>query len=288
MSIEVRHVSYIYEAGTPFELAALSDVSFTINSGEFIGLIGHTGSGKSTLIQTLNALLTPSEGEVLFNGVNIFDPEQKANRRMIRQKVGLVFQYPENQLFEMTVYKDVAFGPSNMKLSDEEIRERVEWAMDLVGLEKRYYEKSPFDMSGGQKRRVALAGVLAMRPEVLILDEPAAGLDPQGRDELFERIASLRDKTGMAIILVSHSMDDVAQYVDRILVMDHGKLRYDDTPAAVFRHRKELEEMGLAVPEISMLGDLLRERGFEIPDDVIRIEDMEKSLVDLFGKGEAK
>ena len=288
MSIEVRHVSYIYEAGTPFELAALSDVSFTINSGEFIGLIGHTGSGKSTLIQTLNALLTPSEGEVLFNGVNIFDPEQKANRRMIRQKVGLVFQYPENQLFEMTVYKDVAFGPSNMKLSDEEIRERVEWAMDLVGLEKRYYEKSPFDMSGGQKRRVALAGVLAMRPEVLILDEPAAGLDPQGRDELFERIASLRDKTGMAIILVSHSMDDVAQYVDRILVMDHGKLRYDDTPAAVFRHRKELEEMGLAVPEISVLGDLLRERGFEIPDDVIRIEDMEKSLVDLFGKGEAK
>ncbi|MBQ6240812.1 MAG: energy-coupling factor transporter ATPase [Firmicutes bacterium] len=288
MSIEVRHVSYIYEAGTPFELAALSDVSFTINSGEFIGLIGHTGSGKSTLIQTLNALLTPSEGEVLFNGVNIFDPEQKANRRMIRQKVGLVFQYPENQLFEMTVYKDVAFGPSNMKLSDEEIRERVDWAMDLVGLEKRYYEKSPFDMSGGQKRRVALAGVLAMRPEVLILDEPAAGLDPQGRDELFERIASLRDKTGMAIILVSHSMDDVAQYVDRILVMDHGKLRYDDTPAAVFRHRKELEEMGLAVPEISVLGDLLRERGFEIPDDVIRIEDMEKSLVDLFGKGEAK
>ena len=288
MSIEVRHVSYIYEAGTPFELAALSDVSFTINSGEFIGLIGHTGSGKSTLIQTLNALLTPSEGEVLFNGVNIFDPEQKANRRMIRQKVGLVFQYPENQLFEMTVYKDVAFGPSNMKLSDEEIRERVDWAMDLVGLDKRYYEKSPFDMSGGQKRRVALAGVLAMRPEVLILDEPAAGLDPQGRDELFERIASLRDKTGMAIILVSHSMDDVAQYVDRILVMDHGKLRYDDTPAAVFRHRKELEEMGLAVPEISVLGDLLRERGFEIPDDVIRIEDMEKSLVDLFGKGEAK
>ena len=288
MSIEVRHVSYIYEAGTPFELAALSDVSFTINSGEFIGLIGHTGSGKSTLIQTLNALLTPSEGEVLFNGVNIFDPEQKANRRMIRQKVGLVFQYPENQLFEMTVYKDVAFGPSNMKLSDEEIREHVDWAMDLVGLEKRYYEKSPFDMSGGQKRRVALAGVLAMRPEVLILDEPAAGLDPQGRDELFERIASLRDKTGMAIILVSHSMDDVAQYVDRILVMDHGKLRYDDTPAAVFRHRKELEEMGLAVPEISVLGDLLRERGFEIPDDVIRIEDMEKSLVDLFGKGEAK
>ena len=288
MSIEVRHVSYIYEAGTPFELAALSDVSFTINSGEFIGLIGHTGSGKSTLIQTLNALLTPSEGEVLFNGVNIFDPEQKANRRMIRQKVGLVFQYPENQLFEMTVYKAVAFGPSNMKLSDEEIREHVDWAMDLVGLEKRYYEKSPFDMSGGQKRRVALAGVLAMRPEVLILDEPAAGLDPQGRDELFERIASLRDKTGMAIILVSHSMDDVAQYVDRILVMDHGKLRYDDTPAAVFRHRKELEEMGLAVPEISVLGDLLRERGFEIPDDVIRIEDMEKSLVDLFGKGEAK
>lgn len=287
MSIEVRHVSYLYEAGTPFELAALSDVSFTVNGGEFIGLIGHTGSGKSTLIQTLNALLVPSEGEVLYNGKNIFDPEQKSRRREIRQKVGLVFQYPENQLFEMTVYKDVAFGPHNMKLSEEEINERVEWALDLVGLDKQYYEKSPFDLSGGQKRRVALAGVLAMRPEVLILDEPAAGLDPQGRDELFERIAALRDRTGMAVILVSHSMDDVAQYVDRILVMDHGKLRYDDTPAEVFRHRTELEEMGLAVPELSVLSAMLRERGFDIPDDILRIEDMEEKLVELFGKGEA-
>ncbi|MBQ5959892.1 MAG: energy-coupling factor transporter ATPase [Firmicutes bacterium] len=287
MSIEVRHVSYLYEAGTPFELAALSDVSFTVNGGEFIGLIGHTGSGKSTLIQTLNALLEPSEGEVLYNGKNIFDPEQKSRRREIRQKVGLVFQYPENQLFEMTVYKDVAFGPHNMKLSEEEINERVEWALDLVGLDKQYYEKSPFDLSGGQKRRVALAGVLAMRPEVLILDEPAAGLDPQGRDELFERIAALRDRTGMAVILVSHSMDDVAQYVDRILVMDHGKLRYDDTPAEVFRHRTELEEMGLAVPELSVLSAMLRERGFDIPDDILRIEDMEEKLVELFGKGEA-
>ena len=287
MSIEVRHISYMYEAGTPFELAALSDVSFTVNGGEFIGLIGHTGSGKSTLIQTLNALLVPSEGEVLYNGKNIFDPEQKSRRREIRQKVGLVFQYPENQLFEMTVYKDVAFGPHNMKLSEEEINERVEWALDLVGLDKKYYEKSPFDLSGGQKRRVALAGVLAMRPEVLILDEPAAGLDPQGRDELFERIAALRDRTGMAVILVSHSMDDVAQYVDRILVMDHGKLRYDDTPAEVFRHRTELEEMGLAVPELSVLSAMLRERGFDIPDDILRIEDMEEKLVELFGKGEA-
>ncbi len=286
MSIEVRHISYMYEAGTPFELAALSDVSFTVNGGEFIGLIGHTGSGKSTLIQTLNALLVPSEGEVLYNGKNIFDPEQKSRRREIRQKVGLVFQYPENQLFEMTVYKDVAFGPHNMKLSEEEINERVEWALDLVGLDKKYYEKSPFDLSGGQKRRVALAGVLAMRPEVLILDEPAAGLDPQGRDELFERIAALRDRTGMAVILVSHSMDDVAQYVDRILVMDHGKLRYDDTPAEVFRHRTELEEMGLAVPELSILSAMLRERGFDIPDDILRIEDMEEKLVELFGKGE--
>jgi energy-coupling factor transport system ATP-binding protein len=277
----------MYEAGTPFELAALSDVSFTVNGGEFIGLIGHTGSGKSTLIQTLNALLVPSEGEVLYNGKNIFDPEQKSRRREIRQKVGLVFQYPENQLFEMTVYKDVAFGPHNMKLSEEEINERVEWALDLVGLDKKYYEKSPFDLSGGQKRRVALAGVLAMRPEVLILDEPAAGLDPQGRDELFERIAALRDRTGMAVILVSHSMDDVAQYVDRILVMDHGKLRYDDTPAEVFRHRTELEEMGLAVPELSILSAMLRKRGFDIPDDILRIEDMEEKLVELFGKGEA-
>lgn len=287
MSIEVKDVSYLYEAGTPFELAALNHVSLTINKGEFIGLIGHTGSGKSTLIQHLNALLAPTSGQVLYNGINVFDESVKERRKEIRQKVGLVFQYPEHQLFEMTVWKDVAFGPRNMKLSEEEITERVEWALDLVGLGPEYYETSPFDLSGGQKRRVAVAGVLAMRPDYLILDEPAAGLDPKGRDDLFDRIAALRDKTGMTVVLVSHSMEDVARYVDRILVMDHGHLMYDDTPDEVFQHKEELEAMGLAVPQISELGVLLRRKGFDIPKNVIRMEQMEEVLAELFQAGGA-
>ncbi len=286
MSIEVKDVSYLYEAGTPFEMAALNHVSLTVGKGEFIGLIGHTGSGKSTLIQHLNALLEPASGQVLYDGQDIFAEEAKSRRKEIRQKVGLVFQYPEHQLFEMTVWKDVAFGPTNMKLREEEIKERVEWALDLVGLGPEYYETSPFDLSGGQKRRVAVAGVLAMRPEYLILDEPAAGLDPRGRDELFDRIAALRDKTGMTVVLVSHSMEDVARYVDRILVMDHGKLMYDDTPGEVFQHKEELEAMGLAVPKISELGVLLRRRGYEIPKDVIRMDQMEEVLAGIFGKEE--
>lgn len=285
MSIEIKDVCYLYEAGTPFEMQALEHVSLTIDKGEFIGLIGHTGSGKSTLIQHLNALLSPSSGKVLYDGLDVFDDNAKGRRREIRQKVGLVFQYPEHQLFEMSVWKDVAFGPRNMKLPEEEIQERVRWALDLVEMGPEYYEKSPFDLSGGQKRRVAVAGVLAMRPEYLILDEPAAGLDPRGRDELFDRIAGLRDKTGMTVVLVSHSMEDVARYVDRIIVMDHGKLKYDDTPAEVFQHKEELEAMGLAVPQISELGILLRKRGFEIPKDVIRMDQMEEVLVRLFGTG---
>ena len=284
MPIEVKDVSYLYEAGTPFEKEALSHVSLTIEQGEFIGLIGHTGSGKSTLIQHLNALLAPSSGQVLYHGQDIFEESAKERRRQIRQKVGLVFQYPEHQLFEMTVWKDVAFGPTNMKLSESEIKERVEWSMELVGLGPEYYEKSPFDRSGGQKRRVAVAGVLAMRPEYLILDEPAAGLDPRGRDELFDRIAMLRDKTGMTVVLVSHSMEDVARYVERILVMDHGHLRYDDTPGEVFQHKEELEAMGLAVPKIAELGVMLRRKGYDIPKDIIRMEEMEDVLVRLFGK----
>ena len=287
MSIEVKDVSYLYEAGTPFELAALDHVSLTINKGEFIGLIGHTGSGKSTLIQHLNALLAPTSGQVLYNGINVFDESVKERRKEIRQKVGLVFQYPEHQLFEMTVWKDVAFGPRNMQLSEEEIKERVEWALDLVGLGPEYYETSPFDLSGGQKRRVAVAGVLAMRPDYLILDEPAAGLDPKGRDDLFDRIAALRDKTGMTVVLVSHSMEDVARYVERILVMDHGHLMYDDGPDEVFQHKEELEAMGLAVPQISELGVLLRRKGYDIPKNVIRMEQMEEVLVELFGTGGA-
>lgn len=285
MSIEIKDVCYRYEAGTPFEMQALEHVSLTVHKGEFIGLIGHTGSGKSTLIQHMNALLSPSSGKVLYDGADVFDENAKGRRREIRQKVGLVFQYPEHQLFEMSVWKDVAFGPRNMKLPEEEIKERVRWALELVDMGPEYYEKSPFDLSGGQKRRVAVAGVLAMRPEYLILDEPAAGLDPRGRDELFDRIAGLRDKTGMTVVLVSHSMEDVARYVERIIVMDHGKLKYDDTPAEVFQHKEELERMGLAVPQISELGILLRKRGFLIPKDVIRMEQMEEVLADLFGTG---
>ena len=283
MSIEVKHLSHSYEKGTPFEKNALIDVSFTLEKGEFVGVIGHTGSGKSTLIQHLNALLVPSEGTVLYDGQDVFQEDAKALRKTLRQKVGLVFQYPEHQLFEMTVYKDVAFGPTNMKLSEEEIKTRVEWALDLVGIGKEYYDKSPFDLSGGQRRRVALAGVLAMRPEYLILDEPAAGLDPRGRDELLGNILKLKETTDMAVLLVSHSMNDVAEYVDRLLVMAGGRLVYDDKPEKVFRHREELEQMGLAVPEIVELGNLLRDEGIPVDESVIRMEDMEEELVRLFG-----
>ena len=284
MPIEVKDVSYLYEAGTPFEKEALSHVSLTIERGEFIGLIGHTGSGKSTLIQHLNALLAPSSGQVLYNGQDIFEESAKERRRQIRQKVGLVFQYPEHQLFEMTVWKDVAFGPTNMKLSESEIKERVEWAMELVGLGPEYYEKSPFDLSGGQKRRVAVAGVLAMQPEYLILDEPAAGLDPRGRDDLFDRIAMLRDKTGMTVVLVSHSMEDVARYVDRILVMDHGHLRYDDTPGEVFQHKEELEAMGLSAPQITYIMQALKEHGLDVDVTATTVEEAKASILEALKK----
>ncbi len=272
MSIEVRDVCYVYEAGSPHSKAALDHVSLTIEKGEFIGIIGHTGSGKSTLIQHLNGLLKPTHGEILYDGVNIL--EHKENLRQLRQKVGLVFQYPEHQLFEMTIWKDVAFGPTNMKLPQEEISRRVESALSMVGISSDFYQKSPFELSGGQKRRVAIAGVLAMEPDYLILDEPTAGLDPMGRDAILGKVMELHRELGMTAVLVSHSMEDVARYVNRILVMDEGRVKFDGEPRTVFSHREELEAMGLGVPQVTKLGSLLQNRGFRMEDTVLTVDQM--------------
>ena len=280
--LEIQKLSHIYSPDTPFEHAALSNVDLTISRGEFVGLIGHTGSGKSTLTQHLNGLLKASSGVIRFNGENIY--EKDYDMRKLRAKVGLVFQYPEHQLFEVDVISDVCFGPKNQGLSEEEAKARAAEALRLTGISEEMFHQSPFDLSGGQKRRVAIAGVLAMEPEVLILDEPTAGLDPRGRDEILGLISQLHEKRHITCVLVSHSMEDVARYVDRILVMDHGHLRYDDTPGEVFQHKEELEAMGLAVPKIAELGVMLRRKGYDIPKDIIRMEEMEDVLVRLFGK----
>ena len=272
MSIEVRDVSYVYEEGSPHSKAALDHVSLTIEKGEFIGIIGHTGSGKSTLIQHLNGLLKPSHGEILYDDVNIL--EHKENLRQLRQKVGLVFQYPEHQLFEMTIWKDVAFGPTNMRLPQDEINRRVENALSMVGISSDFYQKSPFELSGGQKRRVAIAGVLAMEPDYLILDEPTAGLDPMGRDAILGKVMELHRELGLTVVLVSHSMEDVARYVNRIIVMDEGTVKFDGEPRAVFSHRDELEAMGLGVPQVTKLGSLLQNRGFRMEDTVLTVDQM--------------
>ena len=251
MSIIVDNISYIYEKGTGFERQALKNVSCAIEDGEFIGLIGHTGSGKSTFIQHLNGLVKPTEGHIYYNGRDIY--EQGFNMKELRSRVGLVFQYPEHQLFETEIFKDVCFGPKNLGLSQKEVEIRAFESLRLVGIDDNMFYQSPFDLSGGQKRRVAIAGVLAMKPDVLILDEPTAGLDPKGRDDILNCLKYLREETGMTIILVSHSMDDVANYVSRIMVMNDGVLTYDDTPRNVFRHYKELEAIGLAAPQVTYL-----------------------------------
>ncbi|MCI8632569.1 MAG: energy-coupling factor transporter ATPase [Lachnospiraceae bacterium] len=297
MSIEVKDLTYIYEPGTPNEKTALKNVNLTIHEGEFIGIIGHTGSGKSTLIQHLNGLIQPSNGTVLCDGEDIFAPpaieegkgskkKERARRaeklKRIRQKVGLVFQYPEHQLFEMTVEKDIAFGPNNMGLSAEEVSLRVDEAMRMVGLSEDYKQKSPFELSGGQKRRVAIAGVLAMKPEYLILDEPTAGLDPRGRDEILAQIEWLQKEQKTAVILVSHSMEDVAKHVDRIIAMGGGQVRFDGTPAEVFAHGDELREIGLDIPQVTQLGNLLRENGFELPETILNMDQMEAYLLKVF------
>lgn len=277
MSIIVDNISYIYEKGTGFERQALKNVSCAIEDGEFIGLIGHTGSGKSTFIQHFNGLVKPTEGHIYYNGRDIY--EQGFNMKELRSRVGLVFQYPEHQLFETEIFKDVCFGPKNLGLSQKEVEIRAFESLRLVGIDDNMFYQSPFDLSGGQKRRVAIAGVLAMKPDVLILDEPTAGLDPKGRDDILNCLKYLREETGMTIILVSHSMDDVANYVSRIMVMNDGVLTYDDTPRNVFRHYKELEAIGLAAPQVTYLMNDLKRAGFDVNTDAITINEAKESIL---------
>ncbi|MEG0368961.1 MAG: energy-coupling factor transporter ATPase [Hungatella sp.] len=282
MSIKVEHLTYIYGEGTALEQYAIKDVSFEIPDGQFVGLIGHTGSGKSTLIQHLNGLIKQNRGTIYYNGIDIYSPGYSLKE--LRSKVGLVFQYPEHQLFEVDVFTDVCYGPKNLGLSKEIIKERATKALQLVGLEEKFWEQSPFELSGGQKRRAAIAGVLAMNPEVLILDEPTAGLDPRGRDEILDQILQLHEKQKMTIILVSHSMEDIARYADRIIVMNHGEKVYDGTPREVFEHYKELETMGLAAPRITYIVHELRERGVPIDADITTVEEAKRAILNLLGK----
>lgn len=279
MSMELQHVTHIYGEGTTFAKKALDDVNIKIEDGEFVGIIGHTGSGKSTLIQHFNGLLRPSDGKVLYQGNDIFAPDFPL--RSMRGKVGLVFQYPEYQLFETSVIKDVAFGPKNQGLNEKEALERAKEALIMAGLNEEHWEKSPFELSGGQKRRAAIAGVLAMEPEMLILDEPTAGLDPKGRNELFDQICQLREQKGMTIVLVSHCMEDVAEHVDRLIAMQKGRVLFDGTTRDVFTHVKELEEAELAVPEVTYLMRDLKARGIPVRTDVITLEEAEKEILRL-------
>lgn len=282
MSIILDHVNYIYEAGTAMEFAALKDINLVIPDGQFIGLIGHTGSGKSTLVQHLNGLLAPSSGSIYYNGADIHDSD--FNKKELRSKVGLVFQYPEHQLFEIDVFSDVCFGPKKLGLDKRETELRAYAALKQVGLEDEYFYQSPFDLSGGQKRRVAIAGVLAMKPEVLILDEPTAGLDPKGRDEILDQIAKLREETGITVILVSHSMEDVAKYVDRIIVMNRGQVLFDHEPREVFRHYKELEQVGLAAPQVTYIMHELKARGLNVNTDITTIAEAKNEILKALKK----
>lgn len=282
MAIRLENVNYIYSPDSAFKKQALKDVNLVINDGEFIGLIGHTGSGKSTLIQHLNGLLKATSGTIYFNNENIYD--EKYIMKNLRAKVGLVFQYPEHQLFEVSVMKDVCFGPSNLGLSAQECEERAREALTMVGLKEKYWNKSPFELSGGQKRRVAIAGVLAMKPEVLILDEPTAGLDPKGRNDILDQIKKLHENGDMTVILVSHSMEDVAKYVGRIIVMNHSEVLFDGAPKEVFKHHKELEEVGLAAPQVTYLMARLKARGFDLPDDVTTVEEAKTAILNCINK----
>lgn len=277
MSIILNHVNYIYGKDTIFEQKALDDIQLEIHDGDFIGLIGHTGSGKSTLVQHLNGLIKPTSGEVYFNGQDIHDSDY--DRKALRSQVGLVFQYPEHQLFEVDVFSDVCYGPKNLGLSKKEAELRAYEALKQVGLSDDYFYMSPFDLSGGEKRRVAIAGVLAMKPKVLILDEPTAGLDPKGRDEILHLISSLKSELGISIILVSHSMDDIAEYVNRIVVMNKGKIIFDDIPKRVFAHRDELLEMSLNIPQVTDILHKLADRGIPVDTSAITIEEAKQELL---------
>ena len=282
MSIVLEHVSYTYSPETAYEIHALKDVNLEIPDGQFIGLIGHTGSGKSTLVQHLNGLVRATSGHIYFNGEDIYAKDY--DMRRLRGKVGLVFQYPEHQLFEVDVLSDVCFGPKNQGLSPEEAKERAREALRMLGISEEYEKQSPFELSGGQKRRVAIAGVLAMEPEVLILDEPTAGLDPKGRDEILDEISSLHKERGITVILVSHSMEDVAKYVERIIVMNQGEVLHDGAPREVFRHYKELESVGLAAPQVTYIVHTLKDKGFDVDGDATTIEEAKETILEAFRK----
>ncbi len=283
MQISIKNVTFKYGIGTPFEKTAVDNISIDIDAGEFVGIIGHTGSGKSTFIQMLNALVVPTTGSVQIDDVNIY--EDKKSMFNVRSKVGLVFQYPEHQLFESTIFEDVAFGPKNMGLDKSEVDERVKSALALVGLDSSFYETSPFDLSGGQKRKVAIAGVLAMKPSILVLDEPAAGLDPRSRNELLLNIKKMRDDLGITVILVSHSMEDVSKLVDRIIVFNDGKIYLDGSVNDVFAKTKELQKIGLNSPESFLLTLKLIEKGFNIDKDIFTIDELTNALTNAI-KGE--
>ena len=275
--MKLKKVSYVYSEGDAFEKKALDEISLEIPDGQFIGIIGHTGSGKSTLIQHLNGLLRATSGAIYYDGENIY--QEGYDMRTLRSKVGLVFQYPEHQLFEVDVFSDVCFGPKNLGLSKEEVEERAKKALTQVGLDESDYKKSPFELSGGQKRRVAIAGILAMHPQVLILDEPTAGLDPKGRDEILDQVALLQKERKITVILVSHSMEDVARYVDRIIVVNDGKILFDDTPKQVFQHYKELESVGLAAPQVTYVVKALKEKGWDIDTTATTVEEAKEAIL---------
>ncbi len=280
MSIALEHVNYVYSPGTAYEKHALKDVSLEITQGQFVGIIGHTGSGKSTLIQHLNGLIKATSGKILYDGQNIYD--EGFDMKKLRSQVGLVFQYPEYQLFEADVLSDVCFGPKNQGLPPEECEKCAKEALDLVGFPEKYYRQSPFELSGGQKRRVAIAGILAMHPKVLVLDEPTAGLDPKGRDEILDQIEHLHRETGMTVILVSHSMEDIAKYVERIIVMNRGEKMLDGTPKEVFSHYKELEKVGLAAPQVTYVMHDLKERGFPVSTDATTVGEAADEIMRSF------
>ena len=277
MSIELKNVTYTYSPGTAYEIHALKNINLTIPDGQFIGMIGHTGSGKSTLIQHFNALIRPTSGTVLYNGEDVW--AENYNRKNLRSQVGLVFQYPEHQLFESDVLSDVCFGPVNQGLSREEAEEEARKALLQVGFKEKNFGKSPFELSGGQKKRAAIAGVLAMNPKILILDEPTAGLDPKGRDDILDQIAQLHKLRGITIILVSHSMEDIAKYVERLIVMNHGQAAFDDTPKKVFLHYKELEKMGLAAPQITYIMHALKENGLDVDENATTVDEARESIL---------
>ena len=282
MSLILNHVYHTYGEDTTLQVNALQDICLTINDGDFIGLIGHTGSGKSTLVQHLNGLLKASRGDILFNGQDIYDKD--FSLKELRSKVGLVFQYPEHQLFETTVFEDVCFGPNNLGLSKSEVELRAYQALKQVGLEDDFFYQSPFELSGGQKRRVAIAGVLAMKPEILVLDEPTAGLDPKGRDEILGQVKKLHDESGITVVLVSHSMEDVANFVNRIVVMNRGQIMYNDVPKVVFSHYKELEQIGLAAPQVTYIMNKLSSEGFPVKTDATTIKEAAAEILRAMNK----